>query len=74
MPASRPYWKGYFKLSLVCSPIALDTAASTERVSFRQVNKKAGNHQRRRLAPDVLLHACQTEECRVWPTARMTLS
>jgi DNA end-binding protein Ku len=34
MPASRPYWKGYLKLSLVSCPIALYTAsASSERVS-----------------------------------------
>ena len=44
MPASRPYWKGYLKLSLVSCPIALYTAsASSERVSFRQVNKTTGN-------------------------------
>jgi hypothetical protein len=34
---SRPYWKGYLKLSLVLCPIALYTA--TSRVAFRQINR-----------------------------------
>jgi DNA end-binding protein Ku len=42
--APRAYWKGYLKLSLVSCPIALNPAASSsERVSFRQINKKTGN-------------------------------
>jgi DNA end-binding protein Ku len=54
MPASRPYWKGYLKLSLVSCPIALYTAsASSERVSFRQVNKNTGNRLRQQLVDDV---------------------
>ena len=45
--APRPYWKGYLKLSLVSCPIALTPATSTtERVSFRQVNKETGNRIR----------------------------
>jgi DNA end-binding protein Ku len=52
--ASRPYWKGYLKLSLVSCPIAVYTAASsTERVSFRQVNKKTGNRLRQQLVDEV---------------------
>ncbi len=36
MPPSRPYWKGYLKLSLVSCPIARYTAtSSSERVAFR---------------------------------------
>ena len=47
MPPSRPYWKGYLKLSLVSCPIALYTATSSaERVAFRQINKKTGNRLR----------------------------
>ena len=43
MIPARPYWKGYLKLSLVTCPIALYTASSsTERVSFRQINKQTG--------------------------------
>jgi len=45
--APRPYWKGYLKLSLVSCPIALTPAtSSTEKVSFRQINKETGNRIR----------------------------
>jgi DNA end-binding protein Ku len=45
--APRPYWKGYLKLSLVSCPIAVFTATTTtERVSFRQINKQTGNRLR----------------------------
>jgi non-homologous end joining protein Ku len=45
-----PQWKGYLKLSLVSCPIALYPAISTsERVSFRQVNKRTGNRLRHQL-------------------------
>jgi DNA end-binding protein Ku len=51
---ARPYWKGYLRLSLVTCPIALYTASSsTERVSFRQVNKKTGNRLRQQLVDEV---------------------
>ena len=46
----RPYWKGYLKLSLVSCPIAVFAAcSSTERVSFRQINRKTGNRLRQQL-------------------------
>src|ERR1700688_4892784 len=46
----RPYWKGYLKLSLVSCPIALHAAcASSERISFRQINRKTGNRLRQQL-------------------------
>jgi DNA end-binding protein Ku len=52
--APRPYWKGYLKLSLVSCPIALYSAASaTEKVSFRQINKKTGNRLRQQLVDEV---------------------
>jgi DNA end-binding protein Ku len=45
--APRAYWKGYLKLSLVSCPIALTPAtSSSERVSFRQINKETGNRIR----------------------------
>ena len=45
--APRPYWKGYLKLSLVSCPIALSPAtSSSEKISFRQVNKATGNRVR----------------------------
>jgi DNA end-binding protein Ku len=53
MPPSRPYWKGYLKLSLVSCPIALYTATSSaERVAFRQINKKTGNRLRQQLVDE----------------------
>ena len=53
MVPARPYWKGYLKLSLVSCPIALYTATSTtERVAFRQINKKTGNRLRQQLVDD----------------------
>ena len=54
MPTARPYWKGYIKLALVSCPIALYTASSSsERVAFRQLNKKTGNRLRQQLVDDV---------------------
>jgi DNA end-binding protein Ku len=56
----RPYWKGYLKLSLVSCPIALYAGtASTERVSFRQINKKTGNRLRQQLVDDVTREAVE---------------
>jgi DNA end-binding protein Ku len=53
VPAVRPYWKGYIKLALVSCPIALYTASSSsERVAFRQINKKTGNRLRQQLIDD----------------------
>lgn len=47
MALPRPYWKGYLKLSLVSCPIAVYTASSSsERIAFRQINKKTGNRLR----------------------------
>ena len=46
----RPFWKGYLKLALVSCPIALCPASSTsERVSFRMINKVTGNCLRQQL-------------------------
>lgn len=54
MAPARPYWKGYLRLSLVSCPIALYTAtSSTERVSFRQINRKTGNRLRQQMVDDV---------------------
>src|SRR5262245_2358745 len=51
--APRPNWKGYLKLSLVSCPIALSPAASSsERVSFRQINKKTGHRLRQQLVDE----------------------
>jgi DNA end-binding protein Ku len=54
VPASRPYWNGYLKLSFVSCPVALYPAASAaERVSFRQVNRLTGHRLRHRLVDSV---------------------
>jgi DNA end-binding protein Ku len=54
MAPTRPFWKGYLKLSLVSCPIALHPGTSTtERVSFRQINKKTGNRLRQQLINEV---------------------
>ena len=52
--------KGYLKLSLVSCPIALYTGTSaTERVSFRQINKKTGNRLRQQLVDEVTREAVE---------------
>src|SRR5436190_5476139 len=51
--APRPSWKGYLKLSLVACPVSVFTATtSSERVSFRQINRKTGNRLRQQLVDD----------------------
>jgi DNA end-binding protein Ku len=60
---ARPYWKGYLRLSLVTCPIALYTGtSSTERVSFRQVNKKTGNRLRQQLVDEVTREPVSNED------------
>ena len=54
MPASRPYWKGYLKLSFVSCQVALYPATSApERVSFRQVNRRTGHRLKHKLVDSV---------------------
>ena len=63
MAPGRPYWKGYLKLALVSCPIALYTASSSsERVSFRQINKKTGNRLRQQLIDEVTREPVETED------------
>jgi len=63
MASARPYWKGYLRLSLVSCPIALYTAtSSTERVSFRQINRKTGNRLRQQLVDDVTREPVDNED------------
>jgi DNA end-binding protein Ku len=60
---ARPYWKGYLRLSLVTCPIALYTGtSSTERVSFRQVNKKTGNRLRQLLVDEFTREPVSNED------------
>lgn len=54
MPASRPAWNGYLKLSFVSCPIALYPATSAaERLSFRQVNRLTGHRLKHKLVDSV---------------------
>jgi DNA end-binding protein Ku len=63
MVPARPYWKGYLKLSLVSCPIALYSASSsTERVSFRQINKKTGNRLRQQLVDDITREPVEAQD------------
>jgi DNA end-binding protein Ku len=63
MAPGRPYWKGYLKLALVSCPIALYTASSSsERVSFRQINKKTGNRLRQQLVDEVTREPVEGED------------
>src|ERR1700704_698953 len=60
---ARAYWKGYLKLSLVSCPIALNPAtSSSERVSFRQINKKTGNRLRQQLVDEVTREPVDSED------------
>ncbi len=63
MATARPHWKGYLKLSLVSCPIALYTGtSSTERVSFRQINKKTGNRLRQQLVDEITREPIEPED------------
>ena len=51
--APRPNWKGYLKLSLVSCPVALYPATTTsERVTFRTLNRETGNRVRRQFVDE----------------------
>jgi DNA end-binding protein Ku len=63
MAPPRPYWKGYLKLSLVSCPIALYTATSTsERIAFRQINKKTGNRLKQQLVDESTGKVVESED------------
>lgn len=63
MPASRPYWNGYLKLSFVSCPIALYPAISAaERVSFRQVNRRTGHRLKHKLVDSITGEAVDATE------------
>ena len=61
--AARAYWKGHLKLSLVSCPIAINPAtSSSERVSFRQINKKTGNRLRQQLVDEETREPVEAED------------
>jgi len=60
--APRPNWKGYLKLSLVSCPVALYPATTTsERVSFRTLNRATGNRVRRQFVDERTEEPVETE-------------
>ncbi len=61
--APRPNWKGYLKLSLVSCPVALFPATTTsERVSFRTLNRATGNRVRRQFVDEQTGDAVESED------------
>ena len=61
--APRPNWKGYLKLSLVSCPVALYPATTTsERVSFRTLNRETGNRVRRQFVDEQTGEPVQAED------------
>jgi len=61
--APRPNWKGYLKLSLVSCPVALYPATTTsERVSFRTLNRQTGNRVRRQFVDEQTGEPVESEE------------
>jgi DNA end-binding protein Ku len=59
----RPYWKGYLKLSLVSCPISLHSAASSsERITFRQINKATGHRIKQQLVDEVTREPVEAED------------
>jgi hypothetical protein len=60
LPAARPYWKGYLKLSFASRPVALYPATSAaERGSFRQVNRRT-RRLKHKLVREAFLPSIQT--------------
>ena len=61
--AARAYWKGYLKLSLVSCSISVNPAtSSSERVSFRQINKQTGNRLRQQMVDEVTREPVEAED------------
>jgi DNA end-binding protein Ku len=51
--ATRAYWKGYLKLSLVTCPVALYPASSkSEKTRFHQINRKTGHRLRQQMVDE----------------------
>lgn len=51
--ATRAYWKGYLKLSLVTCPVALYPASSkSDKTRFHQINRKTGNRLRQQMVDE----------------------
>ena len=74
MAPPRPYWKGYLKLSLVSCPIAVYSAtSSSERVTFRQINRQTGNRLKQQLVDEGTGDAVDsTDKARGYEVAKHT--
>ena len=61
--APRSNWKGYLKLSLVSSAIAIYPAtSSSEKVKFNTLNRATGNRLKRKMVDAVTDEEVPTEE------------
>ena len=61
--APRPSWKGYLKLSLVSCAVALYPATTTsERVTFRTLNRATGNRVRRQFVDEASGEPVESED------------
>jgi len=49
----RPFWKGYLTLARLLSNRDVPASPSSERVSFRQINKSTGNRLKQQLVDSV---------------------
>ena len=60
--ATRAYWKGYLKLSLVTCPVALYPASSkSQKTRFHQINRKTGNRLRQQMVDEETGRAVDTD-------------
>src|SRR5688572_16727976 len=60
--ATRAYWKGYLKLSLVTCPVALYPASSkSQKTRFHQINKKTGHRLRQQMVDETTGRAVDSE-------------
>src|ERR1044071_833117 len=63
MAATRAYWKGYLKLSLVTCPIELYPASSqAEKTHFHQISRKTGHRLRQQMVDEVTGNAVANDE------------
>ena len=61
--APRANWKGYLKLSLVSCPIArYPASAASEKVAFRQINRKTGSRLKQQLIASVTGDVVEAED------------
>ena len=63
MVATRAYWKGYLKLSLVSCPVQLFPASTTaEKTHFHQINRKTKHRLRQQMVDEVTREPVESED------------